>query len=163
MTKAEAALRRSLVRPERDQHSVVLVEPTCDVPGAMTARAQPAIERMLRRGLLTHRQAHAGQRIYAAWALGVVGARDADGHGSSMHDPGGYHDRQLDAATEYRQLREAVGLRLWPCCFSVCCEDMSVDQFANERGGGMDRKAWMGCLKIALDMAADHLGMTNDR
>jgi len=159
MTKAETALRRSLVRPEREQHGTVLVEPTCDVPGAMTARAQPTIERLLRRGQISHRQANAGARIYRAWALGIVGARDRDAGGSSAHDPGGYADRQLDAATEYRRIREAVGLRLWPITWHVTCDDWSVDRFASEIGNGMDRKQWMGCLKIALDQAADHLGL----
>lgn len=156
------ALRRSLVRPERERHSVVLVEPTCDVPGAMTARAQPAIERMERRGVLTRRQARAGARVYEAWALGIVGARDGEAGGSSVHDPGGYRDRQIDAATEYRKLREAIGLRPWIVVFHVCCEDWSIDRFANECGRGMDRKAWAGVLKLALDTAADYLGFPDD-
>jgi hypothetical protein len=159
MTDAETALRRSLVRLEREQHSVVLVEAATDAPGAYVARVQPAIERMRNRGLLSARQADAGARIYRNWALGICGARDADAGGGSALDPGGYRDRQLDAATEYRRIRDAVGLRLWPVTFGVCCEDMSVDQFANERGGGMDRKQWMGALKMALSMAADFLGL----
>jgi hypothetical protein len=161
MTKADLALRRSLVRAEREQHSTVLIEPTCDVPGAMTARSQPSIERMLRRGQISRRQAIAGQRVYAAWALGICGARDADASGNGS-DPGGYTDRQLDAAREYRQIRQAVGLRLWPVLWHVACDDWSVDRFANERGNGMDRKQLMGCLKMALEMAADHLGLADD-
>jgi hypothetical protein len=113
---------------------------------------------MLRRGLLSRRQAIAGHRIYAAWALGIVGARDGEASGNGS-DPGGYADRQLDAATEYRRIREAVGLRLWPCCFSVCCEDMSAEQWANERGRGMDRKGAIALLRVALDTAGDHLGL----
>jgi hypothetical protein len=157
MTDADAALRRSIVRPEREQHGVVLVEAASDAPGVMVARVQPAIERLARRGLLTRRQAAAGERIYRAWALGIVGARDGEAGGSSVHDPGGVRDRQLDAATEYRRIRDAVGVRLWPIVWHVACDDWSVDRFASEIGNGMDRKQWMGCLKIALDQAADFL------
>lgn len=155
------ALRRSLVRPEREQHGTVLIEPTADVLGAMTARAQPSIERMLRRGQLSFRQAAAGQRIYSAWALGICGARNSEASGNGS-DPGGYTDRQLDAATEYRRIRDAVGLRLWPIVWHTCCDDWTVDRFATERGNGMDRKQLMGCLKMALDMAADCLGLADD-
>lgn len=158
MTKAEAALRRSLVRPEREQHGTVLLEATSDVPGSVTARAQPSLERMLRRGQISHRQAIAGARVYRAWALGIVGARDSDGGGNGS-DPGGYTDRRLDAATEYRRLRDAVGLRLWSITFAICAEDWSCDRWANERAGGMDRKGAIALLRVALDTAADHLGL----
>lgn len=159
MTKAETALRRSLVRPEREQHGTVLLEAATDAPGVSVARVQPSLERMARRGLISRRQMLAGERIYRAWALGIVGARDRDAGGCTVHDPGGYADRQLDAATEYRRIRDAVGLRLWPIVWHVACDDWSVDRFASEIGNGMDRKQWMGCLKIALDQAADHLGL----
>jgi hypothetical protein len=158
LTKPDLALRRSLVRPEREQHGTVLLEVTSDVPGSVTARAQPSLERLLRRGQISHRQAIAGARIYSAWALGIVGARDSDGGGNGS-DPGGYTDRRLDAATEYRRLREAVGLRLWVPLFHVCCEDWSIERFANEVGKSMDRKAWMGAVKLGLDAAADALGL----
>lgn len=158
----EIALRRSLVRPELEQHGTVLVEPSSDAPGVFVARSQPTLERMRRRGQLTMRQAIAGQRIYAAWALGIVGARDHDAGGSTVHDPGGYTDRQLDAAREYRRLRDAVGLRLWPVCFGCCCEDLSPDRWANERGRGVDRKGAMALLRVALSMAADALGLPDD-
>lgn len=162
MTKAETALRRSLVRPEREQHGTVLLEAATDAPGVHVPRVQPTIERMERRGLLSRRQAAAGYRIYACWALGIVGARDGDAGGSTVHDPGGYRDRQLDAATEYRRLRDAVGSRLWVPLFHICCMDWSVDRFANDVGKTMDRKAWMGAVKLGLDAAADHLGLPDD-
>lgn len=153
------ALRRSLVSESREQHSVMVVEPLTDQAGSYGARAQPALERLLRRGRLSMRQAVAGQRVYAAYALGIVGARDGEAGGCTVHDPGGYRDRQLDAATQYRRLRTAVGLRMWPIVFAVCCEDWSVERFANERGGGTDRKGWIAVLRIALDIAADHIGI----
>ncbi len=147
------------MKPEREQHGTVLIEPSSDAVGVFVARSQPTLERMLRRQQLTMRQALAGQRIYAVWALGICGARDPEANGGGSPDPGGYTDRQLDAATEYRRLRNAVGLRLWPIVWHVTCDDWSVERFANERGAGMDRKQWMGALKMALDMAADHLGL----
>ena len=122
-------------------------------------RVQSSLERMERRGVLTRRQASAGARVYEAWALGIVGARDSDAGGTTVHDPGGYRDRQLDAATEYRKLREAIGLRPWIVVFHVCCSEWSIERFANECGRGMDRKQWMGVLKLALDTAADYLGL----
>lgn len=151
-------LRRSLVKVEREQHATVLIEPTSDQPGVMNARVQPTLERMLRRGQLSMRQALAGQKIYACWALGIVGARDGEASGNGT-DPGGYSDRRIDAATEYRKLRNAVGIRLWPIVWHVACDDWSVERFANECGAGMDRKQWMGALKMALSIAADHLGL----
>jgi hypothetical protein len=159
VTKAETALRRSLIRPERDQHSDMVIERVSDTPGAMNARAMPSIERMARRGLLSHRQAHAGQRLYQCWALGIVGARDGDSGGCTVFDPGGYTDRQLDAAREYRGLRDAVGLRLWSLTWNVACNDWSCERWANEIGGGMDRKGVIALLRHALDLAADHLGL----
>jgi hypothetical protein len=161
MTKPDTALRRSLVRPEREQHGTILLEAATDAPGVSVARVQPVLERMARRGQISRRQMLAGQRIYAAWALGIVGARNGEASGNGS-DPGGYTDRRLDAATEYRRIREAVGLRLWPITWHVTCDDWSVDRFATEIGNGMDRKQWMGCLKIGLDQAADHLGLPDE-
>jgi len=159
MTKPDLALRRSLVRPEREQHGTVLVEPTCDVPGAMTARSVSSLERLRNRGQLTLRQSNAGTRLYEDWAIGICCARDGDAGGSTVHDPGGYADRQLDAATRYRKAREAVGPRMWPCLFAVCCEEWSIERFANERGGGTDRKGWAAILRLSLDTLADFYGM----
>lgn len=110
-----------------------------------------------RRGTLTPRQARAGHRIYAAWALGICGARDSDASGNGS-DPGGYTDAQLDAAREYREIREWVGARLWPLTFSVCCEDYSPARWANERGYRMHKAAAVELLRLSLDLAADLLG-----
>lgn len=137
----------------------MVVERVTDAPGGYHARAQPSLERMVRRGHLTPRQAAAGQAVYSAWALGIMGAHDAESGGCSVPDPGGLRDAQLDAATCYRRCREAVGGRMWPVLFAVSCEDWSVERFANERGGGQDRKGWIGVLRVALDTAADALGI----
>lgn len=161
MTNPDAALRRSLVRPEREQHGTVLLEAATDAPGVSVARVQPTLERMARRGQISRRQMLAGERIYRAWALGIVGARDGEASGNGS-DPSGYTDRRLDAATEYRRLRDAIGMRPWICVFHVCCEDWSLERFANDVGKSMDRKAWAGVLKLALSTAADHLGLPGD-
>jgi hypothetical protein len=152
-------LERSLVNPHRNQHSDMVVERVTDSPGAYHARAQPSLERLAQRGHLSPRQAAAGSRIYSSWALGICGARDADAGGCTVHDPGGIRDRQLDAATEYRRLREAIGPRMWPLAFHVCCLDWSPARFANELAGGMHKLGAMAVLRVALDIAADHLGL----
>lgn len=159
MADPDEVLRRSLVRPEREQHGGLVVERVADAVGAYRVRSMPVVERLFRRGLLSERQCYAGLRIYEAWAIGIVGARDPDEGGSSVFDPAGVRDRQAEAAAEYRRIRDAVGGRMWPCVFAVSCEDFSVDRFANERGGGMDRKMWAGVLRMALDIAADAIGL----
>lgn len=152
------ALRRSLVSDVRQQHNRVVVETLSDGFGSR-ARVQPSIERMAQRGLISARQARAGGLLYEDWALGIVCARDAEAGGSSVPDPGGYRDRQLDAATSYRRAREAVGLRMWPILWHVSCDDWSVERFANELGSGTDRKGWMAILKLSLDILADFYGL----
>jgi hypothetical protein len=152
------ALRRSLVSPSRDQHGLVAIEPVSDRAGAMKARAVSSLERMRNRGQLSQRQANAGARLYEDWAIGICCARDADGNGSTVHDPGGYADRQLDAATRYRKAREAVGARMWRVTFMVCCEEWTLERFANEYGGGTDRKGWAAILRLSLDTLADFYG-----
>jgi hypothetical protein len=155
---ATLALRRSLVSDDRQRHNRVLVEKLSDGFGSR-ARVQPCIERMAQRGQITVRQARAAVLLYEDWALGILCARDAEAGGSSVPDPGGYRDRQLDAATSYRRAREAVGLRMWPCLFAIVIEDFSVERFANERGGGTDRKGWAAILKLSLDVLADFYGL----
>ena len=150
------ALRRSLVSDDRQRHNRVVVEKLSDGFGSR-ARVQSALERYERRGQLTSRQARAGQRIYEAYALGVVGARNGDATGNGS-DPSGYTDAQIAMAQEYRLIRDAVGGRLWSLTFSVCCEDFSCARWANERGGGMHPNGALCLLRVALDIAGDALG-----
>ena len=156
------ALARSLVNETQIANRDIIVEPRVvnagGIPISMGARVQSVAERMRSRGQISERQFQAAERIHRAYCLGLLGVRDSESGGSSAHDPGGIRDRQLDEATLYRRIREAVGLRLWKIVFAVAVESITVDRFANERGGGMDRKQWMGCLKVALDTAADYLG-----
>lgn len=146
-----------LADPKR-KPSRLTVERLSDGFGSRT-RVMGMVEVLERRGTLTARQARAGAAIYAAWALGIMGARDGEAGGNGS-DPGGYTDAQLDAAQTYRELRGAVGGRLWPVVFAVACEDFSPAQWANERGHGMDPKGAIALLRVALDTAADMLGET---
>lgn len=150
------ALRRSLVSDVRRNHNRVVVERLADGFGSR-ARVQTSIERYERRGQLTSRQARAAQRIYAAYALGIVGARNGESTGNGS-DPAGYSDAQLAMAEEYRLIRDAVGGRLWPIVFSVAIEDFSVARWCNERGRGMHPAGGMQLLRLALDLASDCLG-----
>jgi hypothetical protein len=123
----------------------------------MRTRVIGMCEVLERRGTLTARQARAGTRIYQCWALGIMGARDADATGNGS-DPGGYTDAQLDAAREYREIQQHIGLRLFPLVFAVCCEDLSPARWANERGHGTHKAAAVALLQHALDQVADLLG-----
>jgi hypothetical protein len=134
------------------------VERLSDGFGTRT-RVKPMVEVLENRGTISARQARAGVRIYQCWALGICGARDADATGNGS-DPGGYTDAQLDAAREYREIRDAVGPRLWPLTWAVTCEDISPARWANERGHGMHKAAAVELLRLALSMAADALGDT---
>lgn len=120
-------------------------------------RIKPMVEVLEARGALNARQARAGVRIYQAWALGICGARNADASGNGA-DPGGYTDAQLNAAQEYRLIRDAVGPRLWSVVFSVTVEDYSPSRWANERGNAMHKAAAVELLRIGLDYAADAIG-----
>jgi len=140
----------------RRKPSRLTVERLADGFGTRT-RVMSMIEVLHRRNTINFRQYQAGVAIYQAWALGIMGARDAEASGNGS-DPGGYTDAQLDAAKTYRELRDAVGGRLWNVVFAVCAEDWSPSRWANERGGGMDPKGAIALLRVALDTAADCLG-----
>lgn len=150
------ALRRSLVSEHRQRHHRVLVEKLSDGFGHR-ARVQPILQRYEERGQITARQARAGQRVYEAYALGIVGARDAEPAGNGA-DTDGYAVAQLHAAEEYRRARDACGGRLWPVVFACCVEDWSAARWANERGHGMNPAGAMALLRVGLDMISDCLG-----
>lgn len=153
---ATLALRRSLVSDDRQRHNRVLVERLADGFGHR-ARVQPILQRYEERGQLSPRQARAGQRVYEAYALGIVGARDAEPTGNGA-DMDGYAVAQLQAAEEYRRARDACGGRLWPIVWAVAIEDWSAARWANERGGGMNPAGAMALLRVGLDMISDCLG-----
>lgn len=140
----------------RRKPSRLTVERLADGFGERT-RIMSQCEVLERRGTISPRQCRAGIRIYQAWALGICGARGSE-PGGNGNDPGGYTDAQLDAAREYRMIRDAVGPRLWSLVFSVACEDWSPSRWANERGGAMHKAAAVALLRHALDLASDFLG-----
>lgn len=140
----------------RRKPSRTTVERLADGFGERT-RIMSMIEVLERRNTITPRQARAGLAIYRCWALGICGARDGEASGNGA-DPGGYTDAQLDAAREYRLIRDAVGPRLWSVVFSVAVEDLSPSRWANERGNAMHKAAAVELLRIGLDYAADCLG-----
>lgn len=154
---APTASERKLAPEDARQTARLTVEQVSDSFGTR-GRVMPMVEVLARRGSLTPRQARAGARIYAAWALGICGAHDADASGGGTADHAGYRDAQLDAATEYRRIRDAVGGRLWPVVFAVACEDWTPTRWANERGGGMHKLGAAELLRVGLDMAADCIG-----
>lgn len=144
-----------LADPKR-KPSRLTVERLADGFGERT-RVMGMIEVLARRGTISPRQERAGIRIYQCWALGICGARDSEPGGNGS-DPGGYTDAQMDAAREYRLIRDAVGPRLWPICFAVACEDFSPARWAVDRGGAMHKAAAVELLRLALSVAADAIG-----
>lgn len=149
-------MTKDLILDPRRKQSRLSVERLADGFGERV-RVMPMVEVLERRNTITSRQARAGIRIYQAWALGICGARNSDATGNGS-DPSGYTDAQLAAAREYRMIRDAVGGRLWPLTFSVCCEDWSPSRWAVDRGGGMDPKGAAALLRHALDLVGDAIG-----
>jgi hypothetical protein len=123
-------------------------------------RVMSQIEVLERRGALTARQARAGDKIYWCWSVGVLGISDAEPNGQGG-DAEGYAAVQLDAAKLYREVRDRVGPRLWPITFACVIEDFSPFRWANERGH-MHKAAAAQLLRLALDTAADALGIANE-
>lgn len=156
MTAALKPKPERLPPEDARQTARLTVEQLADGFGTRT-RVMSQCEVLERRGSLTPRQARAGARIYASWALGICGARNSDATGNGS-DPGGYTDAQIDAASEYRRIRDAVGGRLWPLTFHCCCLDWSPSRFANDLGAGMHKAGALALLRHALDLAGDAIG-----
>lgn len=154
------ALKRSLAAPERLQHGTVLVEARAVTSSGHViehgARVQPSIERYKRRGQLTLRQVRAAELLYRCWALGIEGARQQS-TGCDAWTPSGMSDAQVQAVRSYETARINVGPRLWPLVFAVCCEDWTVDRFANERG--RNSTSTMEVLRYSLEILADSFGL----
>jgi hypothetical protein len=156
----DAGLRRLFVTPERARDRRLEVEDR----GATAAghvfsrglRLVSVVERQERHGHLTHRQAAAARQLYRDYVFGVRGVRDreaATGTGGAV----GYTDSQLDAAARYREVHDRLGSRLFPLVFAVCCDDVSVPDYARLRG--LNPTSTMALLRVGLDMAADCLAI----
>jgi hypothetical protein len=156
-----SGLRRSLVSEARDQHGTVLIEARAITStGHVTesgARVQSPMERYLRRGQVTGRHGMAAERLYRAWAI-MNGAK-LDPPGCVSYSPGGWNDAQISATRAFVNARNAVGPHMWPLTFHVCCLDWTVQRVANEILGGRNPTSTMEVFRVALDMAADALGL----
>jgi hypothetical protein len=158
------ALRAQLAGRDRLRHDDdrIEVEPATVAAGGIVAsyrvKSRPAVELLERRNHLTWRQARAGRRLYRAYALGIVGARE-DGKGCTAHTPQGYRDLQLGAATDYRLSRAAVGGADWAVVFAVCIMDQTISGYAREHYGTASGRMVglvMGRLRTGLDRLADY-------
>jgi hypothetical protein len=158
MSRAEA-LRHSLVNPERDSHGEILIESRAVTSTGHTiesgARVQPPMERYLKRGQVTERQAKAAERLYRAWVT-MNGAK-LPAPGCVSYSPGGWTVAQITATRGYEHAQRAVGIRLWPLVFHVACLEWSCDRFANECG--RNGTSTMEVLRYALDILADAFGL----
>lgn len=110
-----------------------------------------ALDAMMRRKVLSARQAAAGRRLASSYALGIVGLRHSTGAGSHM--PPAYMDARVAAAKDYESARDALGGRLWPVLWSVVCGDEVVSEVAKRRKS--NPTAIMAVVKLALDTLAD--------
>jgi hypothetical protein len=119
------------------------------------ARTISPVESLYRRKLVTPRQYRAAGRIYAAWAFGVHGVRHP-ARGCSAWAPAGVTDSQLAALGDYREVRGAVGARLWWVIPLVVLQETSVREVAARRG--QHPSVVTEILRLALDYAADHYG-----
>jgi hypothetical protein len=126
------------------------------VSGVCRVSSVSALEAMARRKVLSARQMAAGRRLSASYNLGIVGLHQSTGCAAQM--PPHYMDAKVSAATDYERAREAVGGRIWPVLWAVVCGDQTIHEISGERG--LNPTAAMTTLKIALDMLADHYGLT---
>lgn len=153
MTRATAAAR------------AIVTEPAGITPGGMVVstrrRVQAPLERMRARGQISMRQAAAGERLYAAWALGVVGARDRDAPGCSAWSPAGYTDAQLAALQDYRQSCAAMGglanVAVLVCCYGMTVRSVALGATGSGSGHAVTRVADM--LRQALTQLAESQGI----
>lgn len=163
------ALRRSLVGDDRLQHddARLEVEPASVAAGGLVGsyrvKARPAVELLERRGHLDWRQARAARRLYRAYSLGVMGAREQD-KGSGSWSPAGYSDLQLAAATDYRLGRAACGGADFSVVFNVCILDQTVSDYAREHYASTSGRMIglvMQRLRAGLDRLAKYYDEAN--
>jgi len=149
---------------EVSSHRASIVEPAELTKGGMVVstrrRIQHPLERMRVRGFISLRAAAAGERLYAAWALGVCGAHDAEQSGGcSAWSPTGYRDAQLAALRDFREAKAAIAPGLWDLLVAVCCHERSVRDMIppgpNGKASGRKVCAMMDLLREALFRLAE--------
>ena len=143
---------------------IAVTEPAELTKGGMVVstrrRLQHPLERMRAKQQISLRQAAAGERLYAAWALGVCGARDADAVGCSAWTPAGYSDAQLAALEDFRLAKAAIRPGLWDIVVAVCCHEQTVRGMVppgpNGRASGRKVCELMDLFREGLFRLAEH-------
>jgi ribosomal protein S5 len=147
---------RSFILPEREAHGGVLVEVREATAGGMAirygARVQSPLERYRARSQITERQYRAGQRLYASWALGVIGAHNGEA-GCGAATPAGMTDAQIAAVFDYCKAMDRIGGRLAMVVHTIVCDEVGASDLARETG--KHTNGIMELLRCALSMLAD--------
>jgi hypothetical protein len=124
--------------------------------GMRMYRALSTVERLLRDGAITPRQAEAADRLRDDSDLGIHGARDAGGSSSTT----GWYiaQAQLAAMRRYKAAIRALG-PLWRYVVPIVvglpgAGDISISDLA--RLLGRNRQEIAGIVKLGLDVLADH-------
>ena len=128
--------------------------------GARLWRAISTLERLRRDDVISPRQAEAGAALREDWEIGVIGVRLEAGSGGSLgwYYPGG----RLMALKRWKQALEALGSRLSRYVEPVAYGrpgggDVSISDLARQLGE--NRQGVAACLRVGLDVLADHYGL----
>jgi len=123
--------------------------------GARMYRALTTLERLLRDGTISARQADAGERFRSDYEVGIAGAREDIGSGGVA----GYYyaEARLLAVERYQRAIRDLG-PLWRYTVPVCIGelgsgDISFSQLA--RLLGRNRQEIAGIVKLGLDVLGD--------
>lgn len=95
-------------------------------------RIPSAVAALRRSGKIGDAEVQAADRFAADYAFGIVGARISDpNHTRGTHAPGGVETAamvaRLDAATRYREAREALGRGAW-LLHAICTDELTIRQ-----------------------------------
>jgi hypothetical protein len=147
--------------PERQRRSSFVVSPAFStenepaLAGSRVYRVSSTVERMLRTGAVSPRQAQAADRLRDDWELGVAGAREpATGNVGAT---GWYYaEARLAALRRYQDAIAKLG-PMEPYVLWIVISDVSLSALA--RIVSRNRQEVAGILKLALTTLADHYGI----
>lgn len=129
---------------------------------------QRPVDRYLRRGWITHRQWQAAEKIAALWhAAGleprVTASWNAATQASVLGNVGmAASERQAHARQVLRQVLARCGGQVGAgCVVAVVCDRESASSWAARMQWPQEQG--LGALKVALEAAADDLGLDGDR
>jgi hypothetical protein len=154
--------------PERRARSAFLSAPAIGTEqeqaraGLRMYRALSTVERLLRDGAISNRQADAGLRLRDDYEVGIAGARDGTGSGGVV---GFYYaEARLRAVERFEFAVKALG-PLWRYAVPVClglpgAGDISISELA--RRMNLNRQECSGCVKAGLTALADHYELPED-